>query len=301
MNKPIPYGPANEHLIGTALKEIVRRVMNEIWRRRIGFVGQEKINEHKPDKQDRVTDADFAAQEIFVRKLTECFPGYGIVAEEHGFSRQCTLEGVNLFFTVDPLDGTKAFERRQSQGFGPMLSLCTDEKVIAAFVGDSMTQELYYYRPGSDRVHRLNFGDHQHELLSTGGSGKLADQYVLLRDNPLNLPRIYSNIAQSLKHGGMFKEIEIAGGGIGTGMARLWKGEVGGYVIKGGIQQPWDLWPVWGISEKLGFVWMRHDGLEWRSREMGPSMTPSMFAEPSIIIHGSQKNNFLWAAKGYSF
>jgi len=72
-----------------------------------------------------LTDADFAAQEIFIRKLIECFPGYGIVAEEHGFMRNMHSRRSMASLTVDPLDGTKAFGRRQSGGFGPMLSLCT--------------------------------------------------------------------------------------------------------------------------------------------------------------------------------
>jgi len=71
----------------------------------------------------------------------------------------------------------------------------------------------------------------------------------------MDIPEPYRRIAQTTKHGGLFKDVE------GPRRrhrhrheARLWKGEIGGYVIKAGIQQPWDLLPVWGISEKLGFI-----------------------------------------------
>src|SRR4051812_40469006 len=124
--KPINYGGMNAHVIGMTLKEIMRRANVEVWRRRMSFVGKEKISDYKADKNDRVTDVDFASQAIFLKKFKECFPGFGIVAEEEGFRQECALEDCRYFFTVDPLDGTKAFERRQSSGFGPMISLCSE-------------------------------------------------------------------------------------------------------------------------------------------------------------------------------
>jgi len=292
--KTIDYGPLNEHAVGVILKDMMRRAMEEIWKRRVDFTAEEKIVDYKADPKDRVTDADFAAQEILLRKILECFPGYGIVAEEKGFARECTLPGACLFFTVDPLDGTKAFERRQSHDFGPMLSLSTPDEVVSSFVGDAMTKELYYYRPGSPKVHRLNFGDHRYERLAPDPGRPLSDQYVLLRDDPRDLPEIYCRIAQATKHGGIFKQIEVSGGGLGTGMARLWKGEVGAYVMKAGVQQPWDLLPVWGMSARLGFIWLTHDGGDgrWLARELRPSMKAVSFATPSIVIHRSRLHEF---------
>jgi fructose-1,6-bisphosphatase/inositol monophosphatase family enzyme len=282
-------------MVGAALRDIMRQAIDEIWKRRVGFVGQKKVTESKPDKDDLVTDADFASQAIFVRKLGERFPGYGIVAEEKEFKCPCTLKGPMLFFTVDPLDGTKAFGRRQSGGFGPMLSLCTEDAVIAAFVGDAMTKELYYYRPESDKVHRLNFGDFQYEHLAINDKLELSEQYVVLRDNPLDMLEPYRRIAQTRKYGGLFKDIEVQGGGIGTSMARLWKGEIGGYVIKAGVQQPWDILPVWGISEKLGFICMTHDDANhrWVERKITPSMEAVKFETPSIFIHRSHFVEFI--------
>jgi len=290
----IDYGPKNPHDVGAILRDLMQRTTLEIHKRRTGFVGQHKPHPDKLD--DRVTDADFASQAIFVKKLTESFPDYGIVAEEKGFMRPCTLQGRKLFFTVDPLDGTKAFERKQSHGFGPMLSLSTDEEVVAAFVGEAMTRELYYYRPESSKVHRLNLIDYQHELLSIDAKRPLSDQHVLLRDNPLDLPVGYAQVAQSAKHHGLFKNIEIAGGGIGSGMARLWKGEVGGYIVKAGMYQPWDLLPIWGISDKLGFVWMAFNGSpkSWEVKDkLKPSMEPVEFDTPNIIIHQSRVDEFI--------
>lgn len=288
----------NAHTVGLVMKEMMRRATEEIWKRRIAFVGHSKVSTYKNDPNDLVTDADHASQAVILKKVVECFPGYGIVAEENDFERECTFsDGDKLFFTIDPLDGTKAFGRRQSHGFGPMMSLCTEKEVIAAFVGDAMSKEVFYYRPESEKVHRWNIGDCQYERLVIDPERKLGTQYVLLRDNPLGLSRMFAHIAQSETHGGLFKDIEVAGGGIGTGMARLWKGEVGAYVLLPGKQMPWDLWPVWGLSKKLGFIWMvcidSDRNPMWGVRDIKPTTEPVWFESETIIIHQSRKEEFM--------
>src|SRR5579859_2572474 len=114
------YGEANGYLIGLAMKEAVRRSIEVIRTQQFVFEATSKTTDYNPDKEDFVTTADKAAQAVYVKLLRESFPGYGIVAEEDDLSVQCTLPGVNLWFTVDPLDGTKAFMRRQSHGIGTM-------------------------------------------------------------------------------------------------------------------------------------------------------------------------------------
>lgn len=302
MKTELNYGSLNPHVIGIAIKEIVRRAIEDIWKNRIEFESHNKEVDYKPDKNDVFTSADLASQNIFVRKITECFPFFGIVAEEEGFTKKCQMPNGNLFFTIDPLDGTKAFARRQSGGFGPMVSLCSDEEVIAAYVGDAMTKELYYYRPESQKTHRLNFGDGQCEKLLIVPDKPLKDQYVLLRDNPLDIPEPYRTLAQSVQHNGLFKDIEVQGGGIGTGMARLWKGEVGGYVIRSGYQAPWDLMPVWGMSKKLGFEWLYFDQSEkkWRMRSISPTDQKLYLKEATIIVHNTRVGEFFKGTQTFS-
>ncbi len=293
LTQPINYGPMNAHVIGTLLREMMSQAIAAIWTRRKKFDKEVKQNEHKPGKLDYVTDADLAAQAAIVRQIGERFPGYGIVAEEK-FRRPCTLEGMPLYFTVDPNDGTNAFERRQSEGFGPMIALCTSDEVIACAIGDAMTSEIYYYRPESAKVHRMCLRDCQPELLVIDPVRKLCDQYVLLRDNPNAFDNPLFSIAQARRYGGLFKEITVLGGGIGVGMARLFKGEVGAYVMNANMQMPWDLMPVWGMSHQLGFIWLAYDEQteKWFRREIKPSVDPIRFNEPTIVIHGSRRQEF---------
>jgi fructose-1,6-bisphosphatase/inositol monophosphatase family enzyme len=62
-----------------------------------------------------------------------------------------SYSGGNLLLTVDSLDGTKAYVRKQFHGIGTMVSLVCDCNVIAAYVGDLMTQEIYGFRPASPK------------------------------------------------------------------------------------------------------------------------------------------------------
>ncbi len=233
------------------MKEMVRRAIGVIDAQRFFFEAKEKVADHQPTKQDFVTSADLAAQKVYVKLIRESFPDYGIVAEEDHLSVDCKMPDSVLMFTVDPLDGTKAFIRGQSHGVGTMISLVQDGQVVAAYIGDVMTREIYGYRPGSEKVHRIT-SNGRAARLKIDETRSLADQYVLLRDDP----DLYSEQAQKLmrrkKEGGLVKGMEVTGGSIGIHMARLWKGEVGMTIFRPGPNTPWDLMPILGISEMLG-------------------------------------------------
>jgi fructose-1,6-bisphosphatase/inositol monophosphatase family enzyme len=245
------FGRVNGHLIGLAMKEAVRRAIHVIEAKRFLFEAKAKTTDDNPSKEDFVTDADIAAQRVYEKLLRESFPDYGIVAEENHLAVDCSMPDTDLWFTVDPLDGTKAYIRGQSHGVGTMISLVQDANIGAAFVGDVMTGEIYGYRPGSEKVHRITSNGRAVQL-AIDAERSLADQYVLLRDDP----DLYSPLAQKLmrrkKDGGIVKGMEITGGSIGIHMARMWKGEVGMTILRPGPNTPWDLNPIVGISEMLG-------------------------------------------------
>ncbi len=242
-------GNLNGHAVGRLMKETVRRAIVIIRAERATFESQLKIG-YSGAMDDILTSADKKAQEVYLRAIRECFPGYGIIAEEDGVHEK-SMNG--LYFTVDPLDGTKAFVRRQSHGVGTMIALVDEEsgEVVSAYIGDINTQEIYGYRPGSDRVHRITEFDTAEELQGKS-SQPLSARYALLRDPP---ERLYTPISRkSLK---AFKNYEVEGGSIGIWAARLWKGETAALLIPRGNETPWDSTPVYGISKKLGFVCMR--------------------------------------------
>jgi fructose-1,6-bisphosphatase/inositol monophosphatase family enzyme len=283
----------NAHAIGIIMKEVTRRAMESVWHNRAQFEAEEKISSYKRE-QDFVTTADFEAQRIYEKSLKECFPTFGIIGEESGLRVECTESDVDIWFSVDPLDGTKAYIRKQSQGVGSMLGLVYDDAIIAAVVGDVMTHEIYYFRPESPNVFRLNLRDDKYEHLRIDPKLSLGSQYVLLREDPrLHSPTIQM-MAQGKANGGLFKNIEVAGGSIGTHMARLWKSVVGAVILQAGKQTPWDLVPILGISERLGFIWIEISPNKegWSVQNIIPSKEITSTKKEILIIHRSRLDEF---------
>ncbi len=249
------FGRMNAYVVGTLMKEAVRRAIVAIRARRFTFEATVK-GRSIGGSPDMVTSADHAAQQVYVKLLREWFPTFGIVAEEDQLRVPCTEPTCDAWFTVDPLDGTKAFIRRQSHGVGTMVALVVDGTVIAACVGDVMTQEVYAVRPYGDEAHRISeFGIG--ETLRIDNDRPLNTQRMLLRGDP----SAYSPAVQALVGGPVaaMNGYEIMGGSIGTGVARLWKSEMGGAVIRPGMVTPWDVCPLIALCRTLGFAFVHVD------------------------------------------
>jgi fructose-1,6-bisphosphatase/inositol monophosphatase family enzyme len=186
---------------------------------------------------------------MYVKLLKEWFPGFGIIAEEAELSMPCTLQGSDLYFTVDPLDGTKAFGRRQSTGVGTMLALVCNGKVIAAYVGDVISGEVFGYRPESHKTHWI-MKSQMSVPLGPDLNKPITEQYVVLRDP---IEEHTKQMRALVKPGKKFKSYEIGGGSIGIMFTRLWRGEIGGIVLRPSWETPWDITPVFGITRRLGY------------------------------------------------
>jgi len=251
----------NEHMVGIALKELVRRAITTIRAERFKFEATAKQG-YDGTMADVFTSADTAAQAVYERAFRECFPGVGMIGEEETPDIPCTLIGTDAYFTVDPLDGTKAFIRQQSHGTATMVALVVDGVIVSAWVGDINTQEIYGYRPGSDKVHRITEYETSQYLHKRKFEQELSSGYLLLRTSLLEAPEQVTSLAAR------FKKNHSDGSSIGTWMARLWKGEFAGVVMNPAHQTPWDDTPIIGISRKLGFVFLRSDGQSpWQQYE----------------------------------
>lgn len=284
MSDATRYGPLTPHAVGTLMKEAVRRALVAIRQQRFTFEAAVK-GTSPSGSPDFVTTADHAAQRVLVRLLREWFPGYGIVAEEDQLAVPCRLEGLDAWFTVDPLDGTKAFMRRQSHGIGTMLALVVEGRVVAACVGDVMTQEVYALRPEGEHVYRVSeFGIA--EPLSIDTTRPLIDQWALLTAPPERL----TPLARALVAGDrpLFAGYEISVGSIGIAAARQWKGEVGGMLLRPTTVTPWDFCPLLGISRALDFVFL---GLDHnRVVPFEPLALPELqrFPRETLVLHRSR-------------
>jgi fructose-1,6-bisphosphatase/inositol monophosphatase family enzyme len=281
---PVALGPLNGHSVGRILKEAVRRAGAVIRAERQTFEAQVKKG-YGGDMNDVFTSADTAAQEVYLRTFRECFPGAGVIGEENSLSLPPTAP-CTAYFTVDPLDGTKAFVRRQSHGIATMVAMVDGGEVISAYIGDISSDEVYGYRPGSNRVHRITRLDSFETLAHDEKKPKTIEGlHGLLRDPA---PR-YGPEAQALI--ARFENHEVMGSSIGTWAARLWKGEVGALVMPPGHETPWDSTPVIGITRKLGYVHLRPEGGGWAQYE--PELPRAVYkrGHDTLIVHSSLVEN----------
>jgi len=247
----IQFGQITPSLIGCAMQSMVREALREIRSQLDTFEGTAKAG---PDGvyNDLVTTADIAAQKIYVERISTYFPQCGIIGEEDALSISCTHPDHDIYFTVDPLDGTKAYGRRQSHGIGTMIALVVDGKVEASYIGDVMTEEIYGYYPGSS-VQRIRPNGAVVEL-AIDTERPLFKQYILFRENP----SLYRQVIQSMTAPKeLFKDVIVEGSSIGIGAARLWKGEIGAMALLPKKFTPWDETPVIGISQRMGFCFFK--------------------------------------------
>ena len=276
----VNLGPLNGHSVGRILKEAVRRAATVIRAERLTFEAHTKQS-YSGTMDDVFTSADKAAQEVYLRTFMECFPGCGVIGEEDSLSIPA-IAPVTAYFTVDPIDGTRAFIRRQSHGITTMVALVDQGEVISAYVGDISSDEVYGYRPGSTRVHRITNLD-SFEPLNPGAAVPpgIGGMNGLLRD-PLE---VYGPETRALVQ--RFNNYEIMGSSIGAWAARLWKGEVSALLMPPGFETPWDSTPVIGISKMLDCVWLRPEGGRWIVYQPDLPLTPYRREHDALLVHAS--------------
>jgi fructose-1,6-bisphosphatase/inositol monophosphatase family enzyme len=196
---------------------------------------------------DLITTADIAAQAMYQKYIEEHFPCEGIIGEE-----DLNKVGTNYrYFTIDPLDGTKAFGRRQSMGVGTMIAHVNEYGVVDAMcIGDINTGEMYYFGPDTPPT-RKRFGV-ESRLGEYNAQDKMCG-YASLRDHTENYPDIVQDLVRQPR-GGIFEDINIESGSIGLHIARLWKKEIEMIILQPTFETPWDMTPIVGMNKVLGIV-----------------------------------------------
>lgn len=247
----IPSG--NGYLAGLAMRQAIHQAMHAIRREQASFSVAEKEN-HGGDGVDLVTSADWAGQVAALGVLRSAFPGIGIIAEEGeevgGRSLRIEPDSSHegLYFTLDPLDGTKAFVRRQGTGVGSMISLLSEDTVLGAYVGDIMNLDVFGFAPGDPIVRRYSGVDPTlSEPLGIDPTRTLEGQYILLRE----IPADHDPLSQAIiRH---CSGVYVGFGSVGVAATQLWSGAVGALLLDSSHETPWDAAPVVGISTALDF------------------------------------------------
>ena len=291
------YGDLTASGLGFILKHILERAMHEILRQRGSFEVFLKDDYDGNKEADLTTSADLAAQEIYAKLLREALPLYGQIGEEKGLRVECRFEGQVIIITVDPLDGTRNYVRGEPFGVATMITVSIDGEIVAVYIGDINTGDIFGYRPDSPNVWRLrNSGGvfSKVNLAELDRSKTLAEGRVLLRDEREAHDRLLALVCRSTKRGGVFKSYEVTSGSIALSMSRLWTDVMVAHVLLAGNSTPWDDTPLVGIGLKLGFVWLRPNSDSTAFVEYQPvaPLEITRRDHDAIIMHRSRVADF---------
>ncbi len=270
------------------LFHIARAAARLTRRERFSFTDTTKTN--GIGENEKVTDIDRKI-EAYVRGCwEEAFPGIPLIGEESYKQGDPPLKARD-YGTCDPIDGTEAFIRKQSHGISSMLAYVRGKDVIAACVADMAAQEAYSFDASRGMVmrfspHTFEEGNGLMNFLKIDLDRTLASQHLIIGRHPDE----YSPVAKKLlARKGLFKDIEIDKGSIGTRAARVWKGEVGAILLKPTQTTPWDDTPVIGFFRALGFIFIKIAPDGKVSRFDPPLVTrPQKVKYETLVIHASR-------------
>lgn len=87
-----------------------------------------------------VTEADKKSSALIETRLSQITPGIMVVSEENGV---CPPEGTVLYWTIDPLDGTKEFINR-TDGFAINIALMDENVPVLGVVYSPVFNDMYH-------------------------------------------------------------------------------------------------------------------------------------------------------------
>ncbi|HET9412467.1 MAG TPA: inositol monophosphatase family protein [Candidatus Saccharimonadales bacterium] len=222
------------------------------------------IPKNRPDgTPEPLTDGDLESHRCFVREFHELPEGFGCVGEEEDLRIECTFEDAEVRITFDAVDGTKVYAADYVFGSTVMIALVVNDQVVAAYIADINSGDVFGYGPSTSEVRRWRDFDVARaggEPLSTEFPGSLKDQPILLRNEREDYPPRVAAIARSTKHsGGIFSRYVSCDSGvsIGLSMVQLLCGHVGALVMASKRWSPWDDTPLIGLAKAMGMVFLR--------------------------------------------
>lgn len=281
----------NFDVLAILLRDMVEQWTFAIRNQLDSFSYQQKDTLGKID--DQVTSADYAAQKAIVDMITKCFPQAWIIAEENNLTKPCTHPTEQLYFTLDPLDGTRAYVRMQSDGIGSMIWVVLDNEIIGAAIADVMTKEIYLLNPATwwvERHHPLRYLDLEY-------TARKHFRLVMMDD-----PRVYDSHIAAISNPWTwyFDSIWVTNGSIGTNVARVWKNEASAFLFRAWKPMPRDRVPVVWISQEMWFVFLSYNKMT-NTREKPShiwSLDWATVLTETLMFHNSEVEEFLtWYTK----
>jgi 3'(2'), 5'-bisphosphate nucleotidase len=173
--------------------------------------------------EEPVTEADRAANEHIVARLTQEFPDDGVLAEESA-GNAASLVGHRRLWCVDPMDGTKEFINHTDE-FAAMIGLVEDGRPVLGVVNQAATGTIYRGIVGDGAEAVTAEATTALRVNATGQSEQL--KLICSRSH---LPDIVQRMMQELGISEMLRSgsVGLKIGKIGTGICDLYLHPSGG-------------------------------------------------------------------------
>jgi len=149
------------------------------------FVGEFSTSRKADDSP--VTEADVAANKLIVKALSELTPDIPIIAEE---DKKMGREDHELFWLVDPLDGTRSFVRGEPE-FTVNIGLIRNKKPLLGVIYGPPLDELYWGEIGKNAYHQIGGG--KKEMIKTRVPSSDGVVVVRSKSHPSKATEAYLN------------------------------------------------------------------------------------------------------------
>lgn len=280
--------PSSTQTIGCVLRDAVIKAAEEI-SLKYGLMSDVELNGGDSDKEvsRSLTDTELGALKLIVNETSESFVGIGIISE-NGPREFHSIYGSDAYITVNPLGRRKAFIQRKLQDVTTSAALVVNGGVNSAWVADVDAKELFGYSTEDVAVQYI--GKYRNDqTLSRARFEEVSKARILHRDPDVKFPPFVQSTL------GRFGKRLIDSSSIGKLFARLWKGECGAVLLSPGMETPWDGAPVIGISQRLGFVFLKPVKGRRIWRRYSPKITTEVYRRKhyTLVVHESMLNCFV--------
>ena len=191
-----------------------------------------------------VTAADQAAEEILLAALGVAAPGITIISEENAASHEINAQ--DLFFLVDPLDGTREFLRADGQGaFTINIALIEKGQPVMGIVYAPALDRLFHAEAGQPPVEIKGGSRSQLAVRPVPAAGAVAVASYSHRDPETDAWLAIQGITETMAIGSSLKFCLVASGAADVyprfGPTMEWDTAAGDAVLRaagGGVETP---------------------------------------------------------------
>lgn len=217
--------------------------------------GREDFQVETKDDNSPLTEADRRSNTVIVTALEKHFPDIPIISEEARATDYATRKDWDLFWLVDPLDGTKEFIKRNGE-FTVNIGLCRGDTPIAGVVHRPVDGISYYAAPGGPAFKQVAGSDAAPQLLQPGPHYSQVDKVTVVASRS-HMSEAVTEFVEDLRAQG--KQVEFLSAGSSLKLCLVAEGSATVYPRLGPTME-WDTAAAHAVVLAAGKQVLRADG-----------------------------------------